>query len=632
MVTVFGPVGRFLYVSPNRKQILGRPPEAFLGRTIHEVAAAGELHEKEAKFLLERFGSLASGQGRGPIEYRLRHGDGSWRWFESTGRSYLAPGGAPRVLVISRDVTERRRVLDRLSESQERSRVLTQATGELVIESDAEGRVTYASEVCEALLGYPAEELVGTTPIALLFHPDDVERTVAAFLDAANLEARFETPPFRMRRRDGEWRWFVTSGVPYRRSEGEMRMLSITRDVTRRLADEQERRELTEQMQQVQRLESLGVMAGGIAHDFNNLLTPILGDASLALLDLPESSPIRARLLKIRTAAQRAAGLTNQMLAYAGRRPLATEPLDLASLVREVGQLLETAVSGRGSLTIEIPENLPLTEGDATQLTQVALNLITNAAEAVTPPNGQIRVRGGVMRSEEIPRSALFPGEAGEVIKPEPGPYLFFEVEDDGCGMDEPTRSRIFDPFFTTKFTGRGLGLAAVLGIVRSHRGAIDLESAPGRGTRFRILLPASPTAGIEAGETQETPDACPVRGAVLIVDDDEGVRALAEETLRRAGIETQSASDGNAAIALFERSPDDVAVVLLDRTMPASGGAACFEALRRIRPGVPIVLMSGYAPDHVGDGIALDTVTGFLQKPFLPETLIERVREALAS
>jgi two-component system cell cycle sensor histidine kinase/response regulator CckA len=632
MVTVFGPDGRFLYVSPNRKQILGRPPAAFLGHTIHELAAAGELHQKEAHRLLERFESLASGKGRGPFEYRLRHGDGSWRWFESTGRLYVTQAGAPRVLVMSRDVTERRRVLDQLSESLERSRVLTQATGELVIESDFEGRVTYASEVCEELLGYPAQELVGTTPIALLFHPDDAEPTVAAFLDAVDAEAHFETPPFRMRHRDGRWRWFVTSGVPYRRAEGEMRMLSITRDVTLRLRDEQERREFSEQMQQVQRLESLGVMAGGIAHDFNNLLTPILGEASLAILDLPESSPVRARLEKIRSAAQRAAGLTNQMLAYAGRRPLVAESLDLSSLVREVGQLLETPVSGRGSLSIEIPTNLPAVVGDATQITQVALNLITNAAEAVSAPNGRIWVRAGVLGSEEIPRSALFPGEAGEAIRPEPGPYLFFEVEDDGCGMDEATRSRIFDPFFTTKFTGRGLGLAAVLGIVRGHRGAIDIESAPGKGTRFRVLLPAAHPESVGAASTRESPDDSRVRGTVLVVDDDEGVRALVEETLRRAGIAAVSATDGDEAISLFERGPDDIDVVLLDRTMPASGGAACFEALRRIRPSVPIVLMSGYAPEHAAEGMTEDALSGFLQKPFLPETLIERIREALAS
>jgi CheY-like chemotaxis protein len=379
-------------------------------------------------------------------------------------------------------------------------------------------------------------------------------------------------------------------------------------------------------------LEAVGQLTGGIAHDFNNLLTPILGDASLAILDLPESSPIRARLEKIRSAAQRAAGLTNQMLAYAGRRPLVAESLDLSSLVREVGQLLETPVSGRGSLSIEIPANLPAVVGDATQITQVALNLITNAAEAVTAPNGRIRVRAGVMGSGEIPRSALFLGEAGEAIPPEPGPYVFFEVEDDGCGMDEATRSRIFDPFFTTKFTGRGLGLAAVLGIVRGHRGAIDLESSPGKGTRFRVLFPASYPERAGTTTTREPRDTHRVRGTVLVVDDDEGVRALAEETLRRAGIATLSATDGDAAIALFERGPDDVDVVLLDRTMPASGGAACFEALRRIRPGVPIVLMSGYAPEHAGEGMTEDALAVFLQKPFLPETLIERIREALAS
>jgi len=536
------------------------------------------------------------------------------------------------VLVMSRDTTERHRVLDRLSESLERSRVLTQATGELVIESDSEGRVTYASEVCEALLGYRPEEIVGTTPVPLLFHPDDAEPTVAAFLEAVEKEATFETPPFRMKRRDGRWRWFVSSGLPYRRTEGELRMLSITRDVTRRLADEQERLELTEQMQQAQRLESLGVMAGGIAHDFNNLLTPILGEANLALFDLPESSPLRARLEKIQSAAQRAAGLTHQMLAYAGRGPLAAEAIDLSRLIREVGRLLETAVSGRGSLSIEIPEDLPAVDGDATQITQVVLNLITNAAEAVAAPDGRIRVRAGVVRAEEIPRSALFPGDGGDAIEPEPGPFVFFEVEDDGCGMSESTRARIFDPFFTTKFTGRGLGMAAVLGIVRGHRGAIDIESSEGSGTRFRILLPASRRDRHEDAGVSATPAPRSARSLVLIVDDDEGVRSLAEEALSRAGIETLTASDGDGAVALFEKRPDEIDLVLLDRTMPASAVGACFEALRRIRPGLPIVVMSGYAPEHVDDGMSGDVLAGFLQKPFLPDALVQRVREALES
>jgi PAS domain S-box-containing protein len=616
--------GRFLFASPSCQEIFGQTPEAFIGKTVAELGVPENVHPDDRKALLNGFEKNVLGRGEGRREFRIRRTDGTWRWLESTAKTYWRSDGALRVVVIGRDTTERVLAQQELHESEERYRVVADASSDLISELDVEGRMVYASPHFDELLGFPREEIVGTTPFALI-HPDDIDRTVATFLSAVESESPVDPEPFRARHRDGSWRWFKGRGIPFRTAGGKLRFLTVSRDVTERLRAERERRELEERMQQAQKLESLGVMAGGIAHDFNNLLTPILGGTTLALMDLPPESPARVRIKMIQKAAHRAAALTNQMLAYTGKESLRLEVLNLSKLVEEMGQLLESATSKKAEISYDLPEELPPVEADAAQLSQVVMNLITNASEAIGDEPGRISVRTGTMQADR----AYLSRTLRDRDMPE-GTYVYFEVSDTGCGMEAETRARIFDPFFTTRFTGRGLGLAAVLGIVRSHRGAIELDSVPGLGTRFRVLLPRS-----ERSYPCHAPEPAAIEtwrgsGTVLLVDDDEGVRELAHDILTGAGLQVLCACDGREAVTVFREHADEIRAVLLDRTMPASSGEEAFEEIRRIRPDVPVVLVSGYSKESVTDHFAGKDLTGFLHKPFLPATLLVKVRELL--
>jgi signal transduction histidine kinase/ActR/RegA family two-component response regulator len=396
------------------------------------------------------------------------------------------------------------------------------------------------------------------------------------------------------------------------------------RDVTERLRAEEERRRLESQMQHVQKLESLGVLAGGIAHDFNNLLVGMLGHAGLALQDLPGDAPVYDAIVQIQTAAQRAAELTNQMLAYSGRGRFVLQSTDLSAIVGEMTHLLRTAVAKNAEICLDLQPGLPAFDGDPAQIRQVIMNLITNASDAIGHEPGRITIVTGRMW---VTRQYVADAWVGNDV-PE-GEFVFAEVSDTGCGMDQATLARIFDPFFTTKFTGRGLGLAAVLGIVRGHHGAITIDSAPGRGTTFRVLLPATRTPAVV-----EIPPVRPAAGKaegarVLVVDDEAGVRAIAKASLRRAGFEVTTANDGAEAVAVLEEDAGFDAV-LLDMTMPRMNGAETFRQIKDRQPGLPVVLTSGYSAQDAVGRIGCDGIAAFIQKPFMPSALVQTMLEAI--
>jgi len=616
--------GRFLFASPNCREIFGHEPEALLGKTIREVGVIDNVHPDDQDAFVGGYDRNVVSRGKGHILLRLRAADGSWRWFESTASAYTRRDGSLRAVVIARDVSERVRAEQELQQSEERYRVVAEASRDMISEVDAEGRLVYASPTCKDVLGYDPEEVVGTTPFVLL-HPDDIERAVATYLSGVETETPQTTEPYRVRHRDGSWRWLEGVGFPFRIASGELHFITVSRDITERLQAEQEQQKLEQSMQQAQKLESLGVMAGGIAHDFNNLLTPILGSTTLALMDLPPESPIRARLQMIQKAAHRAAALTNQMLAYTGKESLQIEVLSVSTLVEEMGRLLESAISKQAEIHYDLQRDLPAVEADAAQLSQVVMNLITNAAEALGHSGGRISIRTGVVEVDRATLSRTVP--SADLAD---GSYVFFEVSDTGCGMDEQMCAKIFDPFFTTKFTGRGLGLAAVLGIVRSHGGGIELESVPDLGTRFRVLLPCSKHLAPGPRAQPSDIEAWRGRGTVLVVDDDDGVRELTQETLERAGLDVLCARDGREAVAVTRDHADAIDLVLLDRTMPASSGEEVFDEIRRLRPDVPIVLVSGYSQESVRDQFAGRDLAGFLHKPFLSSGLLLKVREIL--
>jgi signal transduction histidine kinase/CheY-like chemotaxis protein/predicted hydrocarbon binding protein len=413
--------------------------------------------------------------------------------------------------------------------------------------------------------------------------------------------------------------------VTERTAELERANKALQAEMIERELAEEERRKVQVKLLHAQKLESLGVLSGGVAHDFNNLLVGILGNAGLVLQDLADDAPVRQTIRDIETAAMRAAELTRQLLAYAGKGQFLTQPVQLSQLVEEMGNLLTSAVSKSARLVYDFPRELPVIDADATQLRQVVMNLITNASEAIGAGSGTIRVRTGVM---EATRAYLAEAQLGTGL-PE-GPYVFLEVEDDGHGMHPATLARIFDPFFTTKFTGRGLGLAAVLGIVRSHRGAIRVTSAPGRGTTIRVLLPIAETA-IPAPAVAASAAAPAVTrgGTVLVVDDEETVRRVARRILEQAGFVVRAAGGGVEAMRMLRESPDTVDCVLLDMTMPDMSGAQTLQELKRIRPNVRIVLSSGYTQEEAT--LATDGASAFIQKPYRPADLVSALRRALA-
>ena len=394
-------------------------------------------------------------------------------------------------------------------------------------------------------------------------------------------------------------------------------------DVTERKRSEEQRLALERRLLEAQKLESIGMLAGGIAHDFNNLLVGILGNTSLLLTELPPGSPLHQRAARIATAAERAAELTRQMLAYAGKGRFVVEPLDLNALIAEMPQLLSASISKNASLEQQLAPDLPAVEGDGTQLRQLIMNLIVNASEAIGDQPGTIRVSTST-------RQVAAAGDRADLPA---GDYVVLEVADTGCGMDQATIERIFDPFFTTKFTGRGLGLAAVQGIVRSHRGTLDVASVYGQGTTFTVRLPC---ATMPADQAQPGDAGAPVVALegdlVLVIDDEPEVRLVAEQMLMYAGFEVLLAGSGPAGIELFRRHAHALGCVLLDLTMPNMDGEETFRALRAIDLGIPIILMSGYSEQEVRKLFDGDGPAGFMQKPFTFKALQAKVQRAVAA
>ena len=490
---------RVVFVSPNVEQITGYRPDEFRG-----VYVGDRVHPDDLERLIEVSRAMGTGASPNRVTLRARHRNGGWVHLEAVSAArFRASDGSIRSVSVLCDVTARQEAWARLQESEARYRVIVGASRNAVIEVDRSGRCTFQTGVARELFGFPPDE---TTPLSWfnVVHPDDRQRVEKQLRESFASGETVELKPFRMRRYDGHWIWYECTGITYQRADGERRFICVARDFTERRREEEERRALEVRMQQVQRLESLGVLAGGIAHDFNNLLTPIIGEARLALADLIESSPVRQRLERIVRAAQRAADLTRKMLANAGAEPPRTDRVDLSQLVDEMARLVGDGAASNVEIRYELQKGLPNVDGDPTQLGQVVTNLVANALESLGPGRAFVAIRTGeTALAEPLPNQ--IPG-LGESLAA--GHYVFIEVEDSGCGMSQETLSRIFDPFFTTKFTGRGLGLAAVLGIVRSHEGGIEIDSRVGHGTVFRVLFPA------RSASERRASAAVPKRGA----------------------------------------------------------------------------------------------------------------------
>jgi PAS domain S-box-containing protein len=546
------------------------------------------------------------------LEHRIRVADGSYRWMRTRARPRRDVAGAiVRWYGYTEDIDAYKRAEEELRTTNEKLGKFLQACPLAVMALDAGGIVTLWNDAAEKLYGWTAAEVIGRFLPAI----DDEHR--AEFL--RNLDRVFQGEPLMgvetvRRNRTGDFDAQIWA-VPLTLPNGQMHCLSIVADITKRKRAEERYRE-------TQKLESLGVLAGGIAHDFNNLLVGILGNASLAVESLSPANPTRALLNDVVKASERAADLTRQLLAYAGKGKFLVQSIDLTAAIRDISSLIQASIPKNVQLRLDLQQGLPAVEADFAQLQQLVMNLIINAAEAVGDESGAVLVTTGL---EEIDGDRLRTARLGDALAP--GPHVFFEVQDTGCGMTAETLARIFDPFFTTKFLGRGLGLAAALGIVRSHRGAIDVHSQSGEGSRFRVLFPARADVAAPA-ESVSAPETVRGSGMVLVVDDEDLVRGAVKATLHRFGYSVLLAENGQQAVELFRATHADLCAVVLDMTMPVMSGEEALRQLRVIDPSVPVILSSGFSEAEAVRRFTGKGLAGFLQKPFTARTLAAKLKE----
>ncbi len=619
-VTLIDRDHRIVMANPARGKLFGREPESFVGKECFRE------FENRDSACSHCPGILAMETGRKQaVETEGIRDDGSPLFMHVRAFPVLGGNGAPTGFIeVVEDVTERRLTQRELAKAEATLRGVVQAAP-VGIGLVTDRVLGWSNDRLQEMTGYGPEELEGRS--SRILYPDDREyERVGTEKYAQIAELGTGTVETRWRRRDGTVIDVLLSSTPLDPGDLSAGVVFTALDVTGRKRAETERLALERQIQHAQKLESLGVLAGGIAHDFNNILMGVLGNAELALQRLAPENPAVENLRSIETAAVRAADLARQMLAYSGKGHFVVERLDINRTVEEMTHLLQTVISKKVVLKYDLSENLPPIEADATQIRQVIMNLITNASEAVGDRSGVVTVSTGVVYADRPYLAETFLDE--DLSE---GYYACIEVADTGQGMTPETRKRIFDPFFTTKFAGRGLGLAAVLGIVRGHRGAIKVYSEPDRGTTFKILFPCGrePEEPTPAPETERA-ERWSGSGIVLVVDDEESVRALAKMGLERAGFRVFLAEDGREAVRVFQARADEIRAVVLDMTMPHMDGEETYRALRRVDPNVRVILSSGYSEQSVTGRFAGKGLAGFIQKPYRPSELVEKLRAAL--
>jgi len=609
--------GKIIAMNPAAERILGKSREEYLGSTsVREES--GTIREDGSSFPgLEHPAMVALRTGRplqGVVMGVFNPREGAYRWISIAAVPLVRPGetSAFQVYTVFEDITGRKQAEEAVRNSRKQLQDIIDGSPGVIFLKDLEGRFITANQAFERFLGVTREELRGKTDYDLMTRERaeyyrENDRRVAETGEPIQIEEVADLA-------DGRQHVFLASKFPLRDASGRIyAVCSISTDITEmKLAEAR--------LRDAQKLESLGLLAGGVAHDFNNLLVGVIGNASLAQEMLAPDDPVVELIAGVIKTGEQAAHLTRQMLAYSGKGKFVVEALDLSALLPEISALVRPSISKKIALHFDLAPGLPPIEADRGQVQQVFMNLVLNAAEAIGSHDGLISVRTGV---EDVDKrySHLHP-EAAEL---RPGRYVFLEVRDTGCGMDEATRAKIFDPFFSTKFTGRGLGLAAVSGILRGHHGAIVVTSAPGKGTTFTVLFPA----GASAPRSKTAPGDAALRGAgvILVVDDEPLVRQMAKTALERHGYTVLVAESGPVAIDVFRRYPGQISLVVLDLSMPQMSGEETLPELNKIRPGVKVVVSSGYSETEAMSMFQGQRVAGFIQKPYNSKGLAEKVK-----
>jgi len=596
---------RFTYVNQPTLERIRRPLEQILGKNIWQLYPT-----LVGTNLQSQFDGVMSERVPAHFEFLAPLGG---LWFDV--HAYPSNSGLSAYIL---DVTERKKNEEELS----RLAAIVDASNDAIMSLTPEGIVLTWNGGAERIYGYSAHEMIGHN-ITVLRRPDAMQEAEQKLESLRRGESLRNFEAMRIRK-DGRPIWISLTASPIRNECGEVVAVStIARDIT-------EIKALEGQLFQAAKLESLGVLAGGIAHDFNNLLLGILGNASLARDLLPRSSDVRQMLDGVINASERAAALTKQLLAYSGKGKFIIQPLDLSGLVRDLSKLVQASIPKSVVVRQQLAPDLPAIVADMAQLQQVIMNLIINAAEAIGENAGSVTVTTAEQEIAQCQTCAATIG-ADPIT---PGRYVCFEVKDTGAGMDKATMARIFDPFFTTKFTGRGLGLSAVLGIVRGHQGFIQVESSPGQGSTFKVLFPASSERFVPETvdeEKAEKDDTVTGSGVILLVDDEELVRQAAAAMLVYLGYTVVEASDGQQAIELFQQNRSRIKLVILDLSMPVMNGEECLKCLRSIQSNVPVIISSGYGETEAARRCQAGGLAVYLQKPYTPQQLAKLVKVALA-
>lgn len=523
-------------------------------------------------------------------------------------------------LQLREEITHRKHAEEEIKASERQYRGLIEAIPQIVWTATPKGILDFANSKWFEYLGIDLDTF-NQTGWPILLHPEDKDRSLAAWSRGLQSGSAFQIEHRLKNISNGSLRWYLSRAAPIRAEGGSViKWLGTSTDV-----EDHKRAEMA--VFTKQKLESLGLLAGGIAHDFNNLLVGILSGASLAAEVLPASHSLQKTLADITLAGERAAHLTRQMLAYAGKGRFLIEKVDISGLVRSTCDLIQASIPKKVRLTLQIREDLPPVEADSGQMQQVVMNLIMNAAESIDESKG-----GSVTVKTDLAVLASAPAEKADLATGSlaSGAYVVVEIQDTGSGMDETTKARIFDPFFTTKFTGRGLGLSAVEGIIRTQQGALEVRSALGSGSTFRVFLPASSELGHESATPGKSPRAFGA-GTILVVDDEEMVRRVVKASLQQSGFAVRLADGGEEAIRiLLNKAENPISLILLDLSMPGMSGKQVMQQIRILGIQIPILICSGYNEEEVQREFSGLDIAGCVQKPFTARQLANRVSSAL--
>jgi two-component system cell cycle sensor histidine kinase/response regulator CckA len=561
------------------------------------------------------------------MEFPLRRADGIFHWFLTR----VAPlrngaGEITRWYGTNTDISELKQAEHRIRASEEKLResenrllIAVHAAKMGIWEWNLESGEITCSDRCRDLFGLGRDDKAEYQEFTNALHPDDRVPTEFAIRNAIDQKKDY-TGVMRVAIPGSPIRWILSNGRAMYDERGvAVRMTGVAQDIT-------EHRLIEDRVRQTQKLESLGILAGGVAHDFNNLLTGIMGGTSLALDELGEESPVSSLLRTVLLSSDRAAALTRHMLAYSGMGQFLLQQVDLSTTVRKTVPLVEHFVSKKIKLALNLVDDLPPIVADQSQIEQVIMNLLTNAGEAIGDCHGTIEIRTAVRLVD--------PCCSPSTAELKPGAYATLTVRDTGCGMTLDQQSKIFDPFFTTKATGRGLGLAAIHGIVRGHNGVIDVASKPGEGTQFQIFFPAGASSRCPSESGQAARDFThrdSLRGTtVLVVDDEEAVRHIAQTALLAQGCKVLLARGGGEAIDLLTVHSDQVSVVLLDLNMPGLSGRESLSFLRSVQPKLKVIISTGFVETNVIKQFEHENISGVLNKPYGASALVNAVAGAI--